>query len=204
MKNKNFSTKFAGRNLTIKISNTSPFSNAGCWVFYGNTTVMVHTVMSKQQRQDIDFFPLSVEYEEKFYAAGKIPGSYLKRESKPSENVAIIGHKKMTTRIDSEGDNVEFKPSEQWANSCDNEEAALYYLSKDWHKIKPDNLKIAVELLKKSDTPISHYNMATLIAHGILCGNKTDALRHFAFVQNSKEISQKYFNCLKRDIDQME
>ncbi len=89
MKNKNFSTKFAGRNLTIKISNTSPFSNAGCWVFYGNTTVMVHTVMSKQQRQDIDFFPLSVEYEEKFYAAGKIPGSYLKRESKPSENAIL-------------------------------------------------------------------------------------------------------------------
>ena len=119
-------------------------------------------------------------------------------------SIIIIGHKKTNTNINSEGDYSDFEPSEQWANSCDNEEAALYYLSKDWHKIKPDNLKIAVELLKKSDTPISHYNMANLIAHGILSGNKKDALGHFAFVQNSKEISQYDIRRLKDDINQME
>lgn len=130
--------------------------------------------------------------------------NFVPSKSKPSEYVHIIGHIKTTTKINSEGDYSDFKPSEQWANSCDNEEAALYYLSKDLCKIKTGNLKKAVELLKKSDTPISHYNMANLIAHGILSGNKKDALGHFAFVQNSKEISQYDIRRLKDDINQME
>ena len=85
MEYKKFSTKFAGRDLEVEVNKISSFSNGCCWVKYGETMVMVHATMSKNKREDIDFFPLSVEYEEKLYAAGKIPGSFLKREAKPSE-----------------------------------------------------------------------------------------------------------------------
>ena len=86
MENKKFSTQFAGRRLEIELEKTGCFANGSCFVKYGETTVMVHATMARQKREDIDFFPLSVEYEEKLYAAGKIPGSFIKREGKPSEN----------------------------------------------------------------------------------------------------------------------
>lgn len=89
MKYKKFSVDFAKRNLEVEIGKIDSFSNASCWVKYGETMVMVHATMSKNKREDIDFFPLSVEYEEKLYAAGKIPGSFLKREAKPSEHAIL-------------------------------------------------------------------------------------------------------------------
>ena len=90
IKEKHFTTQFANRDLIITINKTSCLSNGSCWVRYGDTTVMVHATMSKKQRDDIDFFPLSVEYEEKQYAAGKIPGSFMKREGKPTENSILV------------------------------------------------------------------------------------------------------------------
>ncbi len=86
MEYKKFSTQFAGRILEIEFGKAGCFANGACFIKYGETTVMVHATMASQKREDVDFFPLSVEYEEKLYAAGKIPGSFLKREGKPSEN----------------------------------------------------------------------------------------------------------------------
>lgn len=88
-KHNKFTTNFAERTLTIEINKTSQLANGSCWVRYGNTVVMANVTMSEKPRDGIDFFPLSVEYEEKFYAAGKIPGSFIKREGKPS-NYAIL------------------------------------------------------------------------------------------------------------------
>ncbi len=85
-----YSTKFAGRNLVVEIGKTGCLANGSCWVRYENTTVMVHVTMARKQREDVDFFPLSVEYEEKLYSAGKIPGSFIKREGKPSENAILV------------------------------------------------------------------------------------------------------------------
>ncbi len=85
-----YTTKFAGRNLMVEIGKTGCLANGSCWVRYESTTVMVHVTMAKKQREDVDFFPLSVEYEEKLYSAGKIPGSFLKREGKPSENAILV------------------------------------------------------------------------------------------------------------------
>ena len=90
MEEKIFSTQFAKRDLTVTICKTSCLANGSCWVRYGETTVMVNVTMAKNQRDDIDFFPLSVEFEEKQYAAGKIPGSFMKREGKPSESSILI------------------------------------------------------------------------------------------------------------------
>ena len=89
MEYKKFTTNFANREISVEIGRIGCLANGACLVKYGKTTVMVHATMSKQQRQEIDFFPLSVEYEEKQYAAGKIPGSFLKREGKPSESAIL-------------------------------------------------------------------------------------------------------------------
>lgn len=90
MEHKKFSIEFAKRKLTVEIGKINNLSNGCCFVYYGNTTVMVNVTMAKKQREDIDFFPLSVDYEEKLYAFGKIPGSFLKREGKPSENAILV------------------------------------------------------------------------------------------------------------------
>lgn len=84
-----FETTFAGRRLLVEIGKTSIFANGACWIRYGDTVVMVHATMSNQPREGIDFFPLSVDYEEKLYAVGKIPGSFLRRESRPSEKAIL-------------------------------------------------------------------------------------------------------------------
>ena len=84
-----FQTVFAGEALTVETGKTSELANGSCWVRYGDTVVMVHTTMSAKPREGVDFFPLSVDYEEKLYAAGKIPGSFLKRESRPSEHAIL-------------------------------------------------------------------------------------------------------------------
>ncbi len=84
-----FETTFAGRPLVVETGKTCELSNGSCWVRYGETVVMANVTASAAPREGVDFFPLSVDYEEKLYAVGKIPGSFLKRESRPSENAIL-------------------------------------------------------------------------------------------------------------------
>lgn len=84
-----FETTFAGRPLVVETGKTCELSNGSCWVRYGETVVMANVTASAKPRDGIDFFPLSVDYEEKLYAVGKIPGSFLKREARPSENAIL-------------------------------------------------------------------------------------------------------------------
>ena len=84
-----FKTTFAGRELSVETGKTCGLANGSCWVRYGETVVMVNVTASEKPREGVDFFPLSVDYEEKLYAVGKIPGSYLKREGRPSEKAIL-------------------------------------------------------------------------------------------------------------------
>ena len=86
---KTFETELAGRKLIIESGKTSELANGNVWVRYGETVVMVHVTASKEPKEGIDFFPLSVDYEEKLYAAGKIPGSFTKREGKPADKAIL-------------------------------------------------------------------------------------------------------------------
>ncbi|MCC8110894.1 MAG: polyribonucleotide nucleotidyltransferase [Ruminococcus sp.] len=86
---KKFETTFVGRPLSVETGKTSALSNGSCWVRYGDTVVMANVTASAKPREGIDFFPLSVDYEEKMYAVGKIPGSFTKREGKPSEKAIL-------------------------------------------------------------------------------------------------------------------
>jgi polyribonucleotide nucleotidyltransferase len=91
MKTKKFSTEFGGKTLTAEFSNLAEQANGSCLVRYGDTVVMANAVMSKLKREGLSYFPLSVDYEEKFYAAGQILGSrFLRREGRPSDE-AILG-----------------------------------------------------------------------------------------------------------------
>ncbi|MDO4618920.1 MAG: polyribonucleotide nucleotidyltransferase [Clostridia bacterium] len=80
-----FETTFAGRKLTIETGKMAGLTNGHCVVRYGETAVMTNVTASRTPREGVDFFPLSVDYEEKLYAVGKIPGGYTKREGKPTE-----------------------------------------------------------------------------------------------------------------------
>ena len=84
-----FETELAGRKLVIESGKTSELANGSVWVRYGETVVMVNVTASKEPKEGIDFFPLSVDYEEKLYAAGKIPGSFTKREVKPADKAIL-------------------------------------------------------------------------------------------------------------------
>ena len=86
---KTFETELAGRKLVIESGKTSELANGSVWVRYGETVVMVNVTASKEPKEGIDFFPLSVDYEEKLYAAGKIPGSFTKREGKPADKAIL-------------------------------------------------------------------------------------------------------------------
>ena len=86
---KTFTTTFAGRELTVETGRTSELTNGSCWVRYGETVVMANVTASAKPREGVDFFPLSVDYEEKLYAVGKIPGSFLKREGRPTEKAIL-------------------------------------------------------------------------------------------------------------------
>lgn len=80
-----FKTMFAGRELKVETGKTCELSNGSCWVTYGDTVVMANVTASPKPREGVDFFPLSVDYEERLYSVGRIPGSFTKREGKPSE-----------------------------------------------------------------------------------------------------------------------
>ncbi len=84
-----FETTFAGRPLVVETGKTCALSNGSCWVRYGETVVMANVTASAKPREGVDFFPLSVDYEERMYAVGRIPGSFTKREGKPSEKAIL-------------------------------------------------------------------------------------------------------------------
>ena len=84
-----FKTTFADRELTVETGKTCELSNGSCWVRYGDTVVMANVTASVKPREGIDFFPLSVDYEERLYSVGRIPGSFMKREGKPSEKAIL-------------------------------------------------------------------------------------------------------------------
>ena len=85
-----FETEFAGRPLVVETGKTTQLANGACLVRYGETVVHVAATASPKPREGVDFFPLSVDYEEKQYALGRIPGSYGKREGKPSEKAILV------------------------------------------------------------------------------------------------------------------
>src|SRR5215208_4176660 len=83
------SAEVAGRTLTLETGRVAGLANGAVWVQYGETVVLTTVVTSKSPREGIYFFPLQVEFEEKMYAAGKIPGGFIKRESRPTENAIL-------------------------------------------------------------------------------------------------------------------
>ncbi len=84
-----FKTEIAGRPFTVEVGHFAQFANGSALVKYGDTTVLSTATASTQPREGIDFFPLSVDYEEKMYAVGKIPGGFLKREGRPGEKAIL-------------------------------------------------------------------------------------------------------------------
>ena len=85
-----FKTDFAGRDLIVETGKLAQLANGACLIRYGDTVVNVAVTASDEPRDGIDFFPLSVDFEEKMYAVGKIPGSFLKREGRPSEKAILV------------------------------------------------------------------------------------------------------------------
>ncbi len=86
---KTFSMELAGRTLSVDVNRVGKQANGCAFMHYGDTTVLCTATASDKPRDGIDFFPLSVEYEEKMYAVGKIPGGFNKREGKASENAIL-------------------------------------------------------------------------------------------------------------------
>ncbi|HUT22523.1 MAG TPA: polyribonucleotide nucleotidyltransferase [Candidatus Bipolaricaulota bacterium] len=87
-----FETEFGGKQLIVEVGKLALQANASCTVQYGDTVVLATATMGKEPRDGIDYFPLMVDYEEKFYAAGKIKGSrYIKREGRPSDEAVLNG-----------------------------------------------------------------------------------------------------------------
>ena len=86
---KTYETELAGRKLVIETGKMAGLANGSVLVRYGDTCILVTVTASKEPREGIDFFPLSVDFEEKLYAVGKIPGGFLKREGKPSDKAIL-------------------------------------------------------------------------------------------------------------------
>ena len=81
---KSWTMDLCGRPLTIEVGKVAELASASAMVKYGETTVMVAVTVSPRPRDGVDFFPLSVDFEEKLYAVGRIPGSFMRREGRPS------------------------------------------------------------------------------------------------------------------------
>ena len=86
---KTFETTYAGRPVVVETGKTCGLANGSCWVRYGETVVMANVTASAKPREGVDFFPLSVDFEEKMYAVGRIPGSFTKREGKASDKAIL-------------------------------------------------------------------------------------------------------------------
>ena len=84
-----FNYTFAGRPLVVETGKLAGLANGSCLVRYGDTVILACATASAKPRDGIDFLPLSVDFEEKMYSVGKIPGGYLKREGKPSEKAIL-------------------------------------------------------------------------------------------------------------------
>ena len=84
-------TTIGGRTLTVETGRVAGQANGAVIVRFGDTMVLVTACMSKDPREGIDFFPLTVDFEEKMYAAGKIPGGFIKREGRPSQDAILAG-----------------------------------------------------------------------------------------------------------------
>jgi len=87
--NKCFEVEIGGRTLVFSTGHFAKQANGAVYARYGDTAVLVTACMEDEPREDVDFFPLIVDYEERFYAAGKIPGGFIKREGKPSESAIL-------------------------------------------------------------------------------------------------------------------
>ena len=86
---RSFQTEIGGRTMTVETGKMAGLANGSCLVRYGETVVLVTATASEKPRDGIDFFPLSVDYEEKLYAVGHIPGSWQRREGRPSEKAIL-------------------------------------------------------------------------------------------------------------------
>ena len=86
---RSYSMELAGRTLTAEIGRVAEQANGACLMRYGDTTVLVTATASDKPREGIDFFPLSIDYEERLYSVGKIPGGFIKREGRPSEKAVL-------------------------------------------------------------------------------------------------------------------
>ena len=86
---KKFEMELAGRTLRVDVDRVAKQANGAVLMHYGDTTVLCTATASEKPREGIDFFPLSVEYNERMYAVGKIPGGFNKREGKASENAIL-------------------------------------------------------------------------------------------------------------------
>ena len=89
MSARKFETTLAGRSLVIETGHLAQFANGSCLVRYGDTVIMSSVTASASPRPGIDFFPLSVDYEEKMYSVGKFPGGFIKREGRPTEKAIL-------------------------------------------------------------------------------------------------------------------
>src|SRR5947209_10159298 len=83
--------EIAGREMTIETGRLAEQASGACYVRYGDTIILAAMVASKEPREGVDFLPLTVDYEEKMYSAGKIPGGFIKREGRPTEQATLIG-----------------------------------------------------------------------------------------------------------------
>ncbi len=88
-KGKRFSIEIAGRTLSVDVGRVAAQANGAAFMHYGDTTVLSTATASEKPREGIDFFPLSVDFEEKYYSVGKMPGGFNKREGKASENAVL-------------------------------------------------------------------------------------------------------------------
>ena len=86
---KSYSMELCGRTITVDVGRVAAQANGAAFMHYGDTVVLSTATASEEPRDGIDFFPLSVEYEEKMYAVGKIPGGFNKREGKASEHAIL-------------------------------------------------------------------------------------------------------------------
>ena len=84
-----YETELAGRKISFETGKMAGLANGSVLVRYGDTVVLVNVVASKEPKEGIDFFPLSVDFEEKLYSVGKIPGGFTKREGKPGDKAIL-------------------------------------------------------------------------------------------------------------------
>ena len=90
MENRIFKTEIGGKTVEVQVGKYAFQANGHCIVRCGETVVMANTCMSKAPRPGQDFFPLSVDYDEKLYAVGKIPGGFKKREGRPADSAILV------------------------------------------------------------------------------------------------------------------